>query len=411
MLKRSIPKQISTIEIFIFLITMSFAPQYLIIDIRPLIYAFWILLSLSRGTYFKEIRITNYAKLTITFLFLISIYSMLVVLFSSSGNHYIYMRYIRSLIALMVIIFYLSTVKLDITKLINSFILVLFLHSTIIIGEIIFPQIKDVMYPFSGMSRKFYEYRANGLVNSYDLAGIYSNLGLLLSSLKYIQTRKKNYLLMSIICLTAVIFTSRLNIFAMLLVLAFILKKSIECRIKIFSMLIFILLIISGALGIFTWVITTDAFPILKEFILGYDWANNFYFTIRSTYSDDDIANLLGHHFNMEINSASTFLFGLGIEGNFDPGYTKLFYSLGFIGVASIVMYYLNLLYYILKVKFLNFFSNEYLIYVSLIFIMMVMLIGNFKILYFFSTSLFELVSILLISYELTKRQPNKDNL
>ncbi|GAB6179424.1 hypothetical protein JCM14036_07430 [Desulfotomaculum defluvii] len=312
------------------------------------------------------------------------------------------MRYIRAMVALVVIILYISTAKFETNRLVKSIILLLFIHSTIIITEILFPPFREFMTPFSGVSRKFYEFRANGIVNSYDLAGIYSNLGLLLSALIYIQSRKKVYLLMSLISIIAVIFTSRLNMAVMLLVLLFILIKSIKMKVKVFTTLIFSIYIVSGVVGGVVWAITTDMFPTIRDFILQYNWGNSLYINIRATYSDDDITSVLAKHFNLNINSAQSFLFGLGTEGNLDPGFSKIYNSIGFLGLGSIVLYYLYQLFYIRKLKCVQFNTHEYVVYISLIFIMLVMLIGNLKILYFFSTSLFELVSILMIKYELT---------
>ncbi|WP_117155014.1 hypothetical protein [Paraliobacillus quinghaiensis] len=407
MLERQNRKQVSTLEIFLFIFSMSFAPQYLPIDVRPVIYFFWILVSLSRGGYFNDIIITRYVRNTLIFLLLISIYSAIVVLTSSSGDHYVYIRYIRAFLALSVIILYISNSTINIKKLINSFVLILFLHSLIIIVEIILPEIRELMYPFSGSSRKFYAYRANGLVNSYDLAGIYTNFGLLLSSVMYIQSRQKKYLIISLVSILATIFTSRLSIIAMIFILMFILKKSNENRVVIFKVFISIIFIITGTIGIGLWTITTDVFPLMRSYIFSYSWADELYLNIIETYSDDDVGSLLTNHFVFGLESVQTFLFGKGLEGPADPGYSKIYNSIGLIGIVLITFYYLYQWFYINNFKYRNFNSYYYLVYISLIYILLTMLVGNFKILFFFSTSLFELMSILIISYEFFIRQKN----
>lgn len=411
MLERQNRKQVSNLEIFLFIFSMSFAPQYLPIDVRPIIYIFWILVSISRGGYYNDIIITRYVRNTLIFLFLITIYSAFVVLTSSSGDHYVYIRYIRALLALSVVILYISNSNISIKKLINSFVLLLFLHSLIIIVEIILPEFRQLMYPFSGSVGKFYAYRANGLVNSYDLAGIYTNFGLLLSSVMYIKSRQKKYSIISLVCILATIFTSRLSIIAMIIMLMFILKKSNENRVVIFKIFISIIFIITGIIGILLWTITTDVFPIMRSYILGYSWTNDLYLNVNQTYSDDDVGRLLTNHFVFGLESVQTFLFGKGLEGHADPGYSKIYNSIGLIGVILITFYYLYQWLYLKSFRYRSFKSSYYLVYISLTYIMIIMLFGNFKILYFFSTSLFELMSILMISYEFFMLQKKYDSI
>ncbi|MET3697026.1 hypothetical protein SAMN05877753_101396 [Bacillus oleivorans] len=405
MISRSIPRKynVSSLEMTLFIISMVFTPQYLPIDIRPVVYIFWGMVGLYRGGMLTNL--TRYIKTTMIILLVLTIYGAIIVLFNGSDQIYVFMRYTRALVALLVIWIYISSIKLDIDKITNSILIVLLIHSLIIIAEIIEPSVKDLMVPFAGVSRMFYPYRANGFVNSYDYAGLYTVLGFLLASYKYILNRNKLYLLITIVCVTATLFTSRLNIFLMSIVMIIVLIKSIKEKARLLSIPLLVIFFLVSTTAVFLWAITTDAIPGARDFIFNrFYWADQVYSTIRYTYPDNDIQEVIAYQFDLMMNLS--LIFGSGIDGNVDPGYTQSIYSVGLIGTLIIVFYYIYQLFYIKYLqKASKIFDGRNLIFTLSFFLLIFNIVWNLKIWFFFSTSIFELTSILIIIYELSNKK------
>ena len=393
-------KQANVFELFLFVLSMSFTPQYLSIDIRLFVYLFWIGLSIFRGGINKKILITKYSKLTFMTLMVLIFYTMFVVLISSTGDHFIYLRYFRSLLALIVIVFYANSVEVNMAKLINSILLVLVFHATIIVGEIINPNLRNYTVIFSGEARRFYQYRANGLVNSYDLAGIYTIIGFLITSLLYLKEKRTKFFFTMMLFMIATVFTSRLNIIFLIIAFLFILRESRKYKVIIFKIMSFMILLVLVILGVGLWAMTTDTFPLMREYVFSKPWANEVYWVVRNTYSDDNILNIITTHYGTGIITAKEFLFGSGVEGNVDPGYSKIFSSIGILGLIIIMMYYLYLYLHLFGSKLKINRDKRSVDYIIINVIFLVIFIGNLKIQYFFSTSLFELFSILILVYE-----------
>lgn len=393
-------KSVSNIELFLFVFTIVLTPQYVPVDIRPFVYMFWFLVGILRGGH--TVKITKYVYWSLAFLLILALYTAFISLINQSQNVFFFLRYFRSSIALIVIWIYLSNVRITEKQIINISLMILLLHSLIILIEIIYPEFKSVMIPFSGESRIFYEYRANGLVNSYDFAGVYCNLGLLISACKYIQTQKKIYLLLSLIFVISVPFTSRLNLLLCSLVMLFILLYSISKKRKVFSFLLITIFTILLTLGLSLWSMTTDALPDLRFYIFkNFENANYVYETLRQTYPDNNLQNDISYQYNL-IKDISL-VYGSGMDPQLDPGFIQILYASGIISLIAILFYYFLSLKYIrflFKKKLNSVIKQSSLLYITLTFLLLINVIGNFKLLFFFSTSIFELTTILLLIFE-----------
>lgn len=390
----------SILELILFVFSMTFAPQYFLIDLRLLIYISWIIYISMKARFEIRIKLTFYTKYTFLTLLFLSSYSMIVVLMTETYNHLVYIRYFRSILALIVIVTFISVRKVNVEKVIKALLFILLVHSLIIISEIIIPDIKSYMVFFSGESRRFYPYRANGLVNSYDLAGIYTIMGFQLSSLKYLQFKEKRYFLMSVICMISTLFTSRLNSILLIISIIYIFVKSFKQNVFVYKVFLGLILMLLGLSTVGIWAITTDTLPFIREYIFSKNWSNDLYWTIRATYSDDSLYQIIGEHFSLNINSVINLLFGYGHEGRFDPGYSKILNSIGLVGLLSILSYYIYQYTTLLKTRLMIENNSKNILFVAVQIMFIVIFFGNLKILYFFSTSIFELSSILILIIE-----------
>ncbi|MBZ9786726.1 hypothetical protein LB456_04580 [Psychroflexus sp. CAK57W] len=393
---------VSYIEIFLFILSIVFAPQYLPIDIRPLVYIFWGLLGIKRTGWI--LRKSFYTSITTFILYFLTIYSLSVIFINGTGEYSLGIRYFRALLSVSAITLYLNSYKISSDRIIKGLIGVLLIHSLVIIIEIIEPSSRAYFYIFAETNQIEYPFRANGLVNGYDYAGLYTNIGLMLVALKYIKDRSNSYLIAMIIFIIATIFTSRLNMLLMLVTLIIIFRQSLIFKAKVLATGLLIFFLTTGSIGIFLLAITTDAFPEIRKYIFNnVEGTQGMYEVIRLSYSDDNVENVIEEQF--KLISAKNMVFGSGEDGNIDPGYNQLINTIGIIGTGIILLYYCSMIFYLKSKKGIKKrLNNLKIVYLISIYLLLFNIIFNFKLLFFFSAGIFEMTSILIICYERNKK-------
>lgn len=384
---------------FIFFLTVIFPPMFLKIDVRIFLSLFWLIVAR---------KVAKPSKVFVIIVFL-AVYSSLVILINTLQGRIvdfgIALRFIRACVMVLTI----SSMIKHLTKynqkglLLSSLCLLLTIHSSIIILEIIFPNIKNFMYIFSGESKIFYQFRANGFVNSYDFAGMYSNIGMVLAAFLF-SNKKKIFIIFFIICAIGAVFTSRTNLVFCGMTLIY-LRVILQKNKLLLAILINILIVSLGVIAIIMWAITTDLMEGARSFLFKkYDWMYSFYSIIRNTYSDNILSDVITSQFYITGESVIKF-FGTGNDPNRDPGYVQMLYSIGIIGslisiVPLIIMFYQKFQFDRSKRYFndpFRFIASNLLGYVLLLEVFM-----NIKILVLFSTGAFE---ILIVIYEIFNKK------
>lgn len=379
---------------FLFLFTCIFPPMFLPIDIRFIIAITWILVAR---------KIVVKSKL-VSAIFYLAIYSILVLgINAATGRNvdsFFSLRYFRTILMAITISSMISITnsRRKYFDIIVTLSWLLTFHAGIIILQIIFPSIKDTMYIYCGTTRIFYRYRAGGFVNGFDFAGFYTNIGIILTILLYQNSREKRYLLFFIVCLIATFFTSRLNMFASILVL-FYLRFKVGRNVPLLRLLLTVFLIIISIIGISFIAITTDLFVSLRLFLFKkYGWIEAFYSLIIRTYSDNIVSQVIQEQFTSKDDSVFQII-GTGSDIQRDPGYLQLLYSIGIIGTILAVIPYLMIFFqnirYVLSRKDLG---NSISISATVLgCIAIYQLVFNFKILFLYATGAFEMLYVLYV--------------
>lgn len=391
---------------FAFLFTCIFPPMFLPVDVRLLICAFWLFMG-NRA-------INKTESSLLVWLLIISVYCIAVF----SVNYFVEgtasvgipLRFVRSLLMLVAISSCLSTEKAKNEKyrILNTLELLLVVQSIVIILEIIIPDIRDLFYIFAGKERIFYQYRAGGFVNSYDFAGFYCIVGTMLSCFLYFLTQKNKHILFVLLCVMASAFTSRLNMIICLLILIFVNNKIRDIKNgKLIKLIIKLMTLVMCAIAIIMWAITTDALTNVRSYLFShYTWMQEFYSTIRYTYSDDDISQKMALQFSVEGDSIFK-VFGICADPDRDPGYVQMLYGIGIVGTLICVIPYILMITQCNSTKVLqkkNDVSYYSMLRLILLFIVIYQLFMNTKILFLYSTGAFELCIIVNILFRMFKQ-------
>lgn len=370
------------------LLLLIFPPMYLKIDVR-------VIIALVLIIFTRKMVINPRTLIPVA---IITTYSLLVILVNDVLGQNIELgvtiRYIRAGIMSVAISNVISSRK-NRLSILGSLAAVLTLHSVIILLEIAFPAIRNNLYIFSGSQRIFYPYRANGFVNSFDFAGLFTNVGIALNALLYVKTRQKAFFVNFALCVVATLFTSRLNMLICLIVMLCV-YLSIRRQDHAFGRFLIIVLSIVGMVSVSLWAITTDSLAALRNTLFSkYSWMTSLYNVIRNTYSDDAFSKEIMYQYT--INGGSVFrIFGTGCDPNRDPGYVQMIYGIGLIGTGIVVITHLRYIIDAYKRSVCS--TNKYSSIISncIICVVTLEIALNFKLLFLYSTGAYELICVLI---------------
>lgn len=381
---------------FLFLLTEIFPPMFLPLIVRLGIALIWIMVA---GFRFPDNKYYKIATVMLFYSFLVFTVNLFI---GQDVDSEILLRYFRCLLMVMAITGVCSRIESDSERytIMCTLTTLFIIHSAIIVGEILYPDLKEYMYVFSGQERIFYRYRANGFVNSFDYAGMYTIIGIVLNGMFAQKTGKKRYILGFLLCTVATIFTSRTNMFFAFISLIYVFRLSKRHgKNRILNFIITFSLVAVGGAAILMWAITTDLFPGVREqLFLKIDWMNSFYITIRNTYSDNSIAETIMQQFMIDGDTVFK-IFGTGMNPDRDPGYIQILYSTGLIGLIILASLFFTLI--IEKTRFdvwaKHGVKDSYASLASsaLGFALAFEIAMNWKILLWFSTGAFEILIIL----------------
>ncbi|WP_146621759.1 O-antigen polymerase [Enterococcus florum] len=380
--------EIRSIELFCFIFSMIFLGEIKGIDIRIIVYIFWIIYSLIKRINGK-IFFTKRQLIVIILLSVVLLYSSLVFLFSLSNDFFFLLKTIRSIVSALVIFLFFNNSNVSYIKLTKIYLLAISIHALSIILSILSPSIRESLYIFSGYSKKLLPFRSSGLFSGYDFAGYFINIAIFFFGLLIIWKKTRNSLFVYcyfIFLILAVILTSRFNVFVLamnVLFLLFISYRNNNLSARIFFT------IINGFLAFFLAifsVLSMNIAPNLRFFLATrYPLLNNISTTITDSYANYDVSSTISSQFVFP--SSPRFFFGLNERAPVDPGYINIIYYAGLIGLILIILIYVFLIKSSLKEA-----DNRLRIFLMLLLLMN--LVFEIKLSFLLSSGAFELLVI-----------------
>ena len=385
------------LELFLFAFTMIFSFHIYGIDLKILIYAFWIIKISMKKINNRKISVNLYEYKLINLIMIIISYIMFITLINQHNEISMSLRYFRAIVSFVIIILFFQDKEYKPKVVINTIEIILLIHSISVIIGIIFPDFKNYIVFISNYEKKFLEARSTGLVSGYDFAGLLCNLGLILSFLIRVINKKKIVTIKTVIFILAAIFTSRYSIVITILILIIvflyeIFKLNIREIIRIgkyvipLCLLIFIFLVLTTELNLNLRETLFNQIPGLKTL----------YNEIIYSYADYSGRSTVSNHYYIDPNI--NFIFGEGyIPQNVDPGYIRNLYFMGIFGLALQSLFYLSIFLYVNKIRKINKNKDIKIIALFIMFMIIALFVMEFKLTFIFSSITFELMIILLV--------------
>jgi len=392
------PKKLN-IELFIFVFSIIFAPKIGLLDLKVIVEFVFLSLSIARN------QSINFEKRNLPLVLLLFFIIILFLVSSVNNAHLQYailFRYLRCLFSLFVIMIYVKSREIEIDTLMNVLVIVLLIHAIMIIISIILPNFEHYLYFISQYNKKFLRYRSTGLLSGYDYAGYYTNIGFVLSIVRNVMKKKNLINISALLFAIATVFTSRINTIILFVTVVLVIIYSLKKNNASLSMSVFFLIPILVMGSMFT-ILTISSFNSLKfRLIQNYEIVYQLNKVVNETYSDNVLENSIESQY--KIDKGMNIFLGKGEKARTDPGIINTIYEIGLIGLALKMSYYLYMTYIVLKIKYEKYYS-WFLLYVIIL-----TSIFELKLIFYFSTGTFELITLLFMCYcakDLQKKQSN----
>jgi hypothetical protein len=259
-----------------------------------------------------------------------------------------------------------------------------------------FPNTQVIFADLWGFNKPFRYLRAFGLSAGYDSTGYLLCWGAAFILLRWLRFRRKSSLFPFIFIAGAVLFTSRTS----MIMLIGICALSIIISIRYYRILSFSSMAIVSV-GLFF--IKFFIYPIIAASIFGGDVDESvFVRNVSDRFATTDIAATAADHYIVP-DTFFEVVFGVGIDPLVDPGYTITIFRGGLLLLFTFLLFYWLSLMYVRKVykstkQCLGMHQSRWVgLWVAAIFLVFVIIvIGNFKNLYFFSRGYHELFVLLV---------------
>lgn len=385
--------------LFAFIFTMMFSFVIAGVAMRYFVILFWFFYSLAR---IKKVYMHSALIIFPTVLYIIIMHSLVLVSIYNTENMFEFLRSARAISTYVVIFLFLSSGEYSLKQVMNTLMLVLLVHALSIIVGIVFPTFKEVIQPISQYSIEFMKARSSGLLSGYDDAGYLCNIGLLLVLVKNTIQKKKLVDIYAFVFMIAAILTSRVNIVLMVIVLVIIFilnirKMNIKGLLNISKYLVGI-----GIFAIIILALTTNiGFGLRTTLLQNYPRLISIVNLMEGSYTDYGVySGVISRHLNISDLSLNQIFFGAGFrKTTSDVGYVKTIYSIGVIGILLQMIVYVRAIINVHRMRIKNKYNSTFQIS-SLTFIIAVILMFTMelKISFIFSSTTFEMLSVLYIA-------------
>lgn len=365
---------------FIIILLIFFGPKFGFLDFSFFTSLFVIILNINKLRGLNKITFF-FPLLTIVLIICLTLLSNIFSL--SDFDLSIILRYFRAFVGF----FAASIISFNLTskKLINTIQLLLILNSIIVILQVIFPFLHDSMATITGYDKKYLPFRGYGLTNGYDIAGLFTTIGLLLSVKFPIFKKKLSKLIINLIFIISAVFISRLTASFVLLITLWLLYNKHKLILPILS---FILL----------FMFYLDSFNLYTQLIHYFNLISSI--DISQSYSSSSV-DILKDMFIIPDDTLGLFLGNGSNPFYVDIGYIKIIFMHGLVGLILIISFYLRL-YSTLRLTDRVIFNNIFLWIVFLTFMF------NFKNLFFLSRGIFELTMMFYFTILAYKNENKK---
>lgn len=269
---------------------------------------------------------------------------------------------------------------------------VIMVHAIIvIISATIFVDLQEYLRPLNDFGIRARKFRSTGLMAGYDISGLICNIGVALVLIK-----KDFNIIKFFVFICATLLTSRFSIISLFFILStyIILMK---WNISIFKFIIIALpLILAGFIGVVMLALTTS--NILSESLLSSkSFSSDFLYTLKWTYAQTDL-NQTYEKYYVFPDTFLTLLFGLGHYGGTDPGYFRVINCVGVVGLTSIILWHVFLIYNFFSSRSSNIIISKLQKFIGIVFVS-VLLFLNLKNSYFFTGTFFEIMLYVMFNY------------
>jgi hypothetical protein len=269
---------------------------------------------------------------------------------------------------------------------------VLMVHAVIvIISATVFVELQEYLKWFTDYTKQSRMFRSTGLMVGFDMSGLICNIGVIL-----VLTRSRFNLAKFIVFVVAVLFTSRFSIISLFFILTFyiiLMNKEIG-KLKFIS--ISIPLLFAGIAGFVLISLTTSNF-ISNTMLSSKSFSSDFVERLAWTYARSDLYQTRDMYFVFP-GTFLTLLFGLGFYGGTDPGYVRIINCVGVVGLVSIVLWHVYLIFNFFSIRLKNPLNLKQSLFIGSCF-SLVLLCLNLKNSYFFTGTFFEIMLYVFYCY------------
>ncbi|MBM6948851.1 hypothetical protein [Mordavella massiliensis] len=391
----------------LFIFSMMFSVTVAGVNTRYAVYMIWLIVSLLRQ---PRLTINNKIMLFPITLLILILYTTFIMSVNNTDNTFEVMRFCRGLLTYLIIFIFISSGKYNKQQIMDSLLIVIWLHSIVIILGVIFPIVKDIVMPISQYSKEFLSMRSSGFLSGFDDAGFLCNVGLIMDYLRRRSYLSRNVGVTTVIFALAAALTSRFNMLCMAMIILYIMIKELRSGGIASKLMITIIGIMALGFGIVFWILTTNVNIDLKNQLLAdYPALDALYTTSLGSYTDYGVYNkVIGKHLSLNGLDIFNIFFGAGYRtGHSDIGYIKTIYSIGIVGILiEIAAYYIairNVLNVSTRRKIKN--NQDTLFFVASTLFMFLMEAKNSLI---FSSTTFEMMSIIYLCIMIKTKNINK---
>jgi len=301
---------------------------------------------------FQEFIYDKYSRYVIYISLFLFLWSLTIMFLQDSFNEYVLIKYLRTFVSTIFIIQISHNLSGSTKKILQVLSIVLFLHITAILLQVMFPVLDLPMAFFFQFDRETeiisrMGTRNLGLTSSYDTASFISVISMIFFLIRYQYSQKTIFLILSFLSLISTMRTSRTGMLIGVF-LFFILNLYLFLFKKQKSFFITIIFLSTGIFFVYNIVLpiiasTTDTFLSDTSF--------NSLDNSNREYTEGSLTGLTtGSHLNAirEISNVDLIM-GRGIDPNQVPsmetdiGYIKLIYHVGMVGFIAIFFIYFKL--------------------------------------------------------------------
>jgi len=377
----------SYIYLFICMFLQCFIIKvYGVIDVQILIIAFGLLLYSQN---IRSLYSVNYSVSTIVLLAFLG-YSFAILLVSDSPAYFESFRLFRALVSSILLYFLFEVGRFDFYKVVNMLIAIITIHAITIVLELLFPSLQIVIASLGDFEKLIVPTRASGLLDSYDAAGAFLIIGIILSNAMYRLKPRSIYM-----CLILFFWLSGFATGRTFMVIGSMFTVVVFWQYFVKTGLTITKIGLGAICSLFGYLVLNYALPLLINTFLftfyGEGWGTNAAATGHDGY-------YVG---SMSVLSSMTYVSSHLVEVIFgtgdrllasDIGYYKIIYTFGVIGLLFYIAYICSTYFY-MKNKITSFEKRLIVLPILLLFI-----IYNLKMQVFLSRGFHEFYLIIILS-------------